>query len=105
MLTTIGRKSGQERTVQIAHLEVEDGWIVVASNFGQKNHPAWSYNLDANPEATVQAGSEVVPVQAERLSDEEKESVWSRLVETTPQFAVYRTRTDRNIRVYRLRRR
>jgi deazaflavin-dependent oxidoreductase (nitroreductase family) len=44
---------------------------IVASNFGGKNHPAWSYNLDANPRATMQLGSEPIDVTAELLSDAE----------------------------------
>ena len=102
-LTTIGRKSGRSRAIQLGCLADGDDFIVVATNFGQRHHPAWSYNLMANPAATVEVDGRVVPVVAERLSNEERDALWPRLDEVIPQFAVYRSRTDRDIRVFRLR--
>lgn len=103
VLTTIGRKSGRERTVQLAYTKDGADHIIVASNFGKQNHPAWSYNLDAHPEATVKLGARTIRVRAERLSDEEKSAIWSRLVANVPQYGSYVNITDRNIKVYRLR--
>ena len=103
VLTTVGRKSGERREVQLGYVADGADYLVVASNFGQAHHPAWSYNLAANPAASVYVGGRDIPVKAERLSDEEKERVWPRLVDVVPQFAVYVGRTDRNIRVFRLR--
>lgn len=102
VLTTIGRKSGQEREAQLVYTEVEGAVRVVASNFGGERHPAWSYNLQADPNAFMQLRDERVPVRAERLSDDEKKSVWDRLCDNIPNYAAYRERTDRNIMVFRL---
>lgn len=103
VLTTTGAKSGQARTVQLGCLPEGDGrWYVVASNFGQEHHPAWMHNLLAHPEATVESDGRTVAVQATVLSDEERDALWPRLDEVVPQFATYRTRTDRSIRVFRL---
>ncbi|RMF16006.1 MAG: nitroreductase family deazaflavin-dependent oxidoreductase [Candidatus Dadabacteria bacterium] len=102
LLTTTGRKSGKPRTVQIAYTEDDGTWLVVASNWGKEHHPAWSLNLEANPQANVQIGSEQIPVIAHRLSDDEKAAVWDRLVANVPNYGSYVERTDRNIRVYRL---
>ena len=75
---------------------------VVASNFGGEKHPAWSHNLMANPKASVERDGKTIPVQAVRLSDLEKADVWDILVASVPNYAVYKSRTDRNIKVYRL---
>jgi deazaflavin-dependent oxidoreductase (nitroreductase family) len=107
VLTTTGAKSGQLRTIQLGCLP-EDGdgpserWFVVASNFGQEHHPAWSYNLLAHSDATVEHDGRTVPVVATLVADEEKDELWPRLEAVVPQFTTYRTRTDRDIRIFRL---
>ena len=103
VLTTIGRKSGQPRSVSLGYLADGDDFVVVASNFGKAHHPAWSHNLDASPAASVNVNGRDVAVRAERMGGVEKALVWPRLVGIIPQFDVYVTRTDRNIKVYRLR--
>jgi len=102
VLTTTGRKSGKERAVQLGYTEDGDDVVVVASNFGGTNHPAWSYNLDANPNAKIQLGSETKEVVATRLTDSEKAILWEKIADTIPQMKSYVTRTERNIKVYRL---
>ncbi|MCA9647910.1 MAG: nitroreductase family deazaflavin-dependent oxidoreductase [Myxococcales bacterium] len=111
VLTTTGRKSGKQRSVQVAFIhdpeassEAKADVYTVASNFGQQNHPAWSYNLQANPNCEVNLNGEVFRAKAERVSDEEKARVWPKLVDAVPQYAVYVTRTSRDIGVWRLRR-
>jgi deazaflavin-dependent oxidoreductase (nitroreductase family) len=102
VLTTVGRKSGKERTVQLGYTEDGDDILVVASNFGGTNHPAWSYNLDTNPQAKIQLGSEKREVVASRLTDSEKAVLWPKIADTIPQMKTYVKRTERNIKVYRL---
>lgn len=102
-LTTMGRKSGQRRDAQLAYLADGDDYLVVASNFGQEHHPGWMYNLEADPRAVVRCGRDVAAVTAQRLTTAEKDDLWPRLCEVVPQFRTYVTRTDRDIRVFRLR--
>lgn len=101
-LTTTGRRSGQPRSVHLACVEDGPDHLVVASAMGQEKHPAWRYNLDANPRVDVQARGERFPARATALSDAQKQAVWSRVKQAIPQIEVYESRTDRNIRVYRL---
>jgi deazaflavin-dependent oxidoreductase (nitroreductase family) len=101
-LTAIGRKSGKERTVQLGYTEDGDDVLVVASNQGDENHPAWSYNLDANPNAKIRLGAETKEVVATRLTDSEKAILWPKIADTIPQMKSYVKRTERNIKVYRL---
>ena len=101
-MTTIGRHSGRPRSVQLACLPHEGDLLVVASAMGQERHPAWRYNLDANPEVEIQMRGERFTARARVLTDAEKQKVWDDIRRAIPQMRVYETRTDRNIRVYRL---
>ena len=101
-LTTVGRKSGQPRTVQLAYEADGADFLVVASAMGAEKHPAWRYNLEAAGRATVQLRGRVVECTATVLTDDEKAAVWPRIVATIPQMTTYEARTDRNIRVFRL---
>ena len=102
-LTTTGRVSGAERTVPLVYLHTDDGDIaVVASNYGQANHPAWSHNLEANPHATVEIDDVVSPVTARRAGPNETGHLWPRFEAAWPGYATYRELTDRSIRMYLL---
>ena len=103
-LTATGRRSGRPRSVHLACVEQEEGPLVVASAMGQERHPAWRYNLEANPEVQVQVRGERFAARAERLTDAEKARVWPAIQAAIPQMRVYERRTDRNLRVFRLRR-
>lgn len=103
-LTMRGRKSGKLRTVQLASVEWEGARLVVASAMGQARHPGWRYNLEADPDVEVQVRGERYRAVAELLSDPEKLRAWPRVLEQLPQIRVYAERTDRDIRVFRLRR-
>jgi deazaflavin-dependent oxidoreductase (nitroreductase family) len=104
-LTMRGRKSGKLRSVHLACLEHEGDYLVVASAMGQQRHPAWRYNLEANPDVEAQVQGERFPARAELLRDEEKQAVWDDVRRAIPQMNVYEKRTDRNIRMFRIRRR
>jgi deazaflavin-dependent oxidoreductase (nitroreductase family) len=101
-LTSVGRRSGEPRSVQLAFHEQDGDRYVVASAMGQEHHPAWSYNIEATPEVEVQVRGERFAAVATRLTDEEKAAMWPALATTIPQMHTYGRRTDRNIKVYRL---
>lgn len=103
-LTTTGARSGLPHTAQLAFHREGDDLLVVASAMGQDRHPAWRYNLDAHPEVQVQVRGEVYPAVATVLTPEEKAERWDAIATTIPQMRTYEQRTDRDIRVYRLRR-
>ena len=103
-LTTTGCRSGRPRSVQLACLEHEGDLLVVASAMGQQRDPAWRYNVEANPQVEVQMRGERFRARAELLSDGEKQELWTKVRRMIPQIKVYEGRTNRNIRVIRLRR-
>jgi hypothetical protein len=49
VLTTRGRKSGQERGAQVAYTDLDGVVHVVASNFGGERHPAWYRAIRKRP--------------------------------------------------------
>ena len=103
-ITTRGRKSGRPRSVQLACVHHDGDILLVASAMGQARHPAWRYNLEADPRCEVQTKGERYAARAEVLDDADKAAVWDLMREQIPMIHVYEQRTDRNIRVFRLRR-
>ena len=83
-MTSIGRHSGQPRSVHLACLEHQGDWLVVASAMGQEKHPGWRYNIEANPEVELQMRGERFRARARGLTDAEKEEVWSDVRKAIP---------------------
>lgn len=102
LLTTTGRKSGQRRTVPLLYLADGDDFIVVGSQGGAPQHPGWVLNLEANPHGEIELGRKCVPVTASRLSGDERDRFWPRLVAMYPPYEEYQRRTTRSIPVVRL---
>ncbi|WP_172827710.1 nitroreductase/quinone reductase family protein [Mycobacterium colombiense] len=105
VLTTIGRKSGTERSTPVAYFpDGNDAWLVVASANGAANNPAWYYNIAANPDQVrVELAGRTVDVAAEQLHGPAREDAWQRIKEALPRFAKYEQQTDRELPVIRLR--
>ena len=101
-LTVRGRKSGKQRSVQLAYHTHGEDLLVVASAMGQESHPGWRYNLEANPDVEIQMPGERFEARASALTEEGKALVWPAIKRTIPQMETYETRTDRNIVVFRL---
>ncbi len=107
VLTTIGARSGEERTVPVAWFPGDDGtWLVVASAGGDARNPAWFHNIAAHPDQVrIEVDREHVDVTAEQLHGEERARAWAGIVAAAPGFADYAAATDREIPVVRLARR
>ena len=103
LLTTTGRKSGRPRTTPLLYLEDGGNLVVIASNGGHPNHPAWWLNLMSDPHATVQVGRERRAVTAEEAEGEERERLWRAVVEVNRGYEGYQRSTSRRIPVVLLR--
>ena len=99
LLTTTGRRSGQARTVPLLYMEDGGRFVVVGSNGGRPQPPAWLLNLTANPRADVQVGRLRHRVQAEILHGAARGDLWTRLGQFYAGWAHYQTLTDRSIPV------
>ena len=103
LLTTTGRRTRRPRTWPLTYLPDGDRLIVIASNGGQPNHPAWYLNLRATPQVSVQLGNRVRTMVAQAAEGDERARLWSRVVEEYPAYAEYQRKTDRQIPVVVLR--
>ena len=99
LLTTTGRKSGRQRTAPLLYLEDGDRVVIVASQGGMSTHPAWYFNLEANPACEVQIGNSKRRMRSRRATDDEKADYWPRLTSMYRDFDDYQARTERNIPV------
>ena len=104
LLTTVGRKSGQERTTPLGWAaDGNGGWLIAASANGAAGNPAWYHNLAAAPDkARIEVNGATIAVSAEQLHGAEREAGWQTLTAAIPRFASYPAKTDREIPVIRL---
>jgi deazaflavin-dependent oxidoreductase (nitroreductase family) len=102
LLTTLGRRSGQQRVTPLLYVEDGPRFVVVASNAGDDRNPAWLLNLRKQPAARVQVGSQHIAVQAREASDAECERLWPKLLASYSHYTAYRSRTQRHIPVVML---
>jgi F420H(2)-dependent quinone reductase len=98
-LTTIGWKSGQPRRNGVYYLEDGGNVVVVASNAGAAADPAWWRNLQAQPRAEVDLGTQRRPVRARLATPEERVRLWRHLVAAHRSYADYAAAVDREIPV------
>jgi deazaflavin-dependent oxidoreductase (nitroreductase family) len=105
LLTTRGRRSGKLRRTALTYWPDGDRYVVVGSNGGAARHPAWYLNLTANPEVTLQVGTESFPARASTASPEEKPRLWSIVVADMPMYDSFQRKTRRDIPVVVLERR
>lgn len=99
LLTTIGRKSGEPRTMPLIYQADGDNYVVVASKGGWEHHPLWYQNLQANPEVEVQVWGDRFKARARTAEGEERERLWKVMAAAWPQYDDYQKKTDRQIPV------
>ena len=99
LLHSTGAKSGEERVNPLMYNAVGDGYAIFASAAGAPRNPAWYYNLLANPEVSIEVGTETVNVVARVIEGEKRTAIWQPWKTTMPQFAGYEQLTDREIPV------
>jgi deazaflavin-dependent oxidoreductase (nitroreductase family) len=102
MLTTIGRRTEQPRQQPLLYTKDGDGYIVVATNFGFPNHPGWSSNLLANPDASIEVRGRRIPIRAVLAEGAERDRLWRLATPTWPAYETFAATTDRTVRVFRL---
>jgi len=77
-LTTIGRKSGQERSIMFGYYHDGDDVVTMAMNGWGAPEPAWWLNLQANPRATMTTVDGTVEVIGRAAEGDERERLWER---------------------------
>jgi len=102
LLTTRGRLTGQPHTVPLLYLRDGDRFLVIASYGGRDRHPEWYLNLLADPSVTARVADRKVVLTARTASSAERDEWWPRVVASYGDYAVYQTRTDREIPIVTL---
>ncbi|HVB13561.1 MAG TPA: nitroreductase family deazaflavin-dependent oxidoreductase [Candidatus Dormibacteraeota bacterium] len=104
LLTTVGARSGQPRTVPLGGLpDGADAWLVVASAGGAARHPAWFINMAKHPDQIwIEVGSRKLKVTGESLQGLEREEALRRISAVAPRYGSYQQKTDRVIPIVRL---
>ena len=104
VMTTVGRKSGLERTTPVGWFPGTDGsWLIVASAAGAPGNPAWYYNLAAHPDKVrIDVDGRTIDVRAEQLHGPERAEAWEQITTAAPRFAEYQVKTDRELPIIRL---
>jgi deazaflavin-dependent oxidoreductase (nitroreductase family) len=97
LLDHVGAKSGRRRTSPIGYTRDGENLVLVASKGGFPKNPAWFHNLVANPDTTVQLGSERRAVHARVADAAERTRLWPKVLETYSGYEAYQQRAEREI--------
>lgn len=104
LVTTTGARSGLPRTHPLVLIDDGDGLLAIGSNYGRASHPAWTHNLDADPDCTVEFCGPPRPYRAELLSGPARERAWTTATDFYAGYERYAaSAAPRVIKLYRLR--
>jgi deazaflavin-dependent oxidoreductase (nitroreductase family) len=99
LLTTTGRRSGEQRTTPLIYGRDGDDYLIVASKGGAPDPPAWYLNLSQNPEVQLQVKADRFTARARLATPEEKPDLWRTMTTIWPAYDAYQSKTDREIPV------
>jgi deazaflavin-dependent oxidoreductase (nitroreductase family) len=96
LLHHTGAKTGRERVSPLMYQLVDGAYAVFASKGGADANPDWFHNLVANPDVSIEVGSDKIDVKARVAEGEERKRIWERQKQEFPQFAGYEQKTSRD---------
>jgi deazaflavin-dependent oxidoreductase (nitroreductase family) len=99
LLTTHGRRTGEERTTPLIYGRHGDDYLVVASKGGSDRPPGWYLNLQADPQVQIQVKEQRLNARARDATSEEKPQMWETMTAEWPDYDSYQRKTDREIPV------
>jgi deazaflavin-dependent oxidoreductase (nitroreductase family) len=99
LLHHTGAKSGESRINPLAYQSDNGRYVIFASKGGAPANPAWYHNLKAEPNVTIEVGTNTIDVAASEASGEERDRLFRTQVERVPQFDEYEQKTERVIPV------
>ena len=102
LLTTKGARTGMTRVHPMMYLPDGDRLLVFASKGGSPTHPDWYHNLVANPDVSVEVGTDTYSARATVLTGDERNEKYAQQAALYPGFADYEKRTTRTIPVVAL---
>jgi len=103
LVTMKGAKSGRELCSPLAYTTDGDDLVVIASMGGAPNNPNWYHNLKANPDVTIEVGTDKCEATALLTEGEERDRLYSAQAEELPIFNKYAEKAaPRIIPVFRI---
>lgn len=102
LLYTTGRKSGEIKRVPLGSFPEGDALLVIGSNYGRPQPPAWYLNLVASPKVWVRKQAQFYEAEASVLPSEERQVFWDNLIAQMPMFAEFQENAGRELPVIRL---
>lgn len=97
ILHTTGRKSGQPRSIPIAYFFHEGKYLIVESNWGKDNHADWYFNLQKQPQASIEVNGRMIKVNASFAEGEEYSRLWEYVTKKHAPYLEYQKMTERKI--------
>ena len=102
-ITTMGRKTGLARTATVQYVPVDDGLVVVGSNWGRPHHPSWSANLQAAQRVNVRGYGDTFTAKARLLTGDERDRAWATVLAHWPNYQIAQDRAGgRQFRLFLL---
>ncbi|CAN5242288.1 nitroreductase/quinone reductase family protein [soil metagenome] len=89
LLFHTGSRTGKPRVTPLTYFSDNNRAIVIASNYGGSRHPAWYYNVLAQPEVTISAGGYTATFLGEEVIGPERDRLWDLAVGFIPSYADY----------------
>ncbi len=102
LMTMTGAKSGRRLTSPLTYHAYDGDYVVMASAGGDPKHPAWYFNITANPDITLEVGTEQFEATAVRTEGDDRAAVFESMVAAMPRFGEYQDGVDREIPIFRL---
>ena len=97
ILHTIGRKSGQPRSIPIAYFFHEGKYLIVESNWGKNIHADWYFNLQKQPQASIEVNGRMIKVNANFAEGKEYARLWEYVTKKHAPYLEYQKMTERKI--------
>ncbi|HEY4412990.1 MAG TPA: nitroreductase family deazaflavin-dependent oxidoreductase [Gaiellaceae bacterium] len=99
LLTTTGRKTGNETTTPLIYTLDGDNPVIIASKGGADENPGWYLNLTKNPEVGVQIKGDRFRARARTAEGDERDRLWRQMASVFPDYDEYQAKTERQIPV------
>lgn len=99
LLTTRGRRSGRLRRTALIYGQVNEWYLLIPSNGGSSEPPAWYLNLVDHPDVEIQVGADKFEAKARIANEEEKPALWQIMVSIFPRYNTYQAQAGRHIPV------
>lgn len=100
LLHNVGARSGTQRVNPLVYARDGESFVVAASKGGADSHPDWYYNVKANPDVTIEVGSDTIAARAHIVPEGERRTdLYRRLEGVLDNFTEYAKKTDRVIPV------